>query len=104
MDPMTFWTALGVLVVIFGGIAGVIRKGDRDTMDIKVGDLSDKLNEVSKQVTEKAHKDEIIRIEARFDKEFDSVRAEQRTGFAEMRQDLKDLRVDLMSAIGKIAK
>ena len=104
MDPLTFWTALGVLVVLFGGIAGVIRKGDRDAMDIQVTDLDNRLKGIGNQMAEKAQREEVARIEARFEKDIADLRLDQKTGFAEIRQDIKDLRTDFMNAIERLIK
>ena len=95
MDPITIWTALGVLVIVGGGVIGLIRKGDSE----RIQKVEDTVSTLSTQVAEKAAKDELARVEARFEKEFESVRSEQRSGFAEIRQDLKDMRHELMTAI-----
>lgn len=99
MDPITIWTALGVIVVAAGGVYGLIRGSDKNDVDNRFISVESKVNNVMAQVADKAHKDEVVRIEARMDREFESVRVEQRTGFADLKQDIKDMHHDLMMAI-----
>ncbi|MDP4299917.1 hypothetical protein [Leptothrix discophora] len=99
MDPITIWTALGVIVVVAGGIINTLRSSDKAAIDNRFTSTEEKINAMERQLVEKAHKDEVARIEARMDKEFESVRAEQRSGFADLKQDIKDMRIELMAAI-----
>jgi outer membrane murein-binding lipoprotein Lpp len=93
MDLVTIWTALGVISVVAGGIITAVRNADAT----RIRAVESKLDKLERDTTEKAHKDEIARIETRFERDIADLRADQKNGFAEIRQDLKDFRNDMIA-------
>ena len=102
MEWITIWTALGsaaAVMAIIGAVMGVVRRSDRASIDERFGSFEKEMTAVNTQIVEMVHKDEVRRIEARFEKDIADLRTDQKTGFAEIRQDIKDMRTDLMMAI-----
>jgi hypothetical protein len=102
IDSVTLWTAagsIGTLAAIAGAIVGAIRKSDMTGYHERVTEVDSKVNALSNVVSEKAHKDEVRRIEARFEKDITDLRTDQKIGFSEVRNDIKDMRSDLMDAL-----
>ena len=102
MDYVAIWTAVGSVVgvlMLCGAIVGVIRKGDSMIYDDKINAVDAKVISLSVAVADKAHKDDVKRIEARFEKDITDLRADQKAGFAEIRGDIKDMRTAFLEAI-----
>lgn len=97
-DPITVWTALGVIVVAAGGVIGLVLKG----YDTRFSTMENKVDSVANQVAEKAHKDEVSRIEARFERDISDLRTEQRSGFDGIKQDLRDMESRFMTFIKQV--
>lgn len=86
-DPITIWTALGVLAVVIGGVAGVVRNGDNKRIEL----LESKVDKLGTDTAEKAHKDEVARIEARFEREISDLRYTMKNGFDRIDQKLDEM-------------
>lgn len=81
------------MTVAVGGIVGIIRQQETKRIEI----LEHTLDKVQTDIADKAHKDEVTRIETRFDRDIADLRQDQKNGFAEIRQDLKDFRNDMIA-------
>lgn len=107
MDWNTVWIAVGAVgtaIVGIGSLFGFIRRSDMASIDNRFGTVKDNMESINTQILEKAHKDEVRRIEDRFEKDIADLRTDQKTGFAEIRADIKDMRADLMAAIRDAVK
>lgn len=102
MDPITLWTALGVIVVIVGGIIGAIRKTDKDLMDTRFITLEGKVEGLATSTNTKLDKEEFFRFGDRIDKDIEQLRSEQKLGNDRLYSELKDFRVEVLEAIKEI--
>lgn len=125
MDWNLVWAGTGVFVATAAVIipwVSSIRQSDKNEMNEKLKEIDRTLeccprcadidaihdrfkavdksfDSVARQMADKAHKDELKRIEDRFERDIADLRTDQKAGFAEIRADIKDMRTDLMIAI-----
>jgi gas vesicle protein len=98
MEPMIIWTAViavvGVLTLA-GSVIGWVRKGDKESIDNRFNNAETMMTNITTQMVAKASKDELDKTVARFEKDISDLRLDQKTGFAEIKQDIKDLHSDI---------
>ena len=102
MDWNLIFTAVGQFVAIAVAVIAFVQRArakELDDMNEKFQSVDKRIDGVNREVSDKAHKDEVRRIEDRFEKDIADLRNDQKTGFAEIRNDIKDMRTDLMDAI-----
>jgi hypothetical protein len=102
MDPITLWTALGVITVVVGGIIGAIRKSDKDLADTRFVSLETKVSDLTTSTSAKLDKEEFFRFGDRIDKDIEQLRTEQKTGNDRLYAELKDFRLEVLEAIKEI--
>lgn len=78
MDPITIWTALGVIVVIAGSVIGAVRRGDKDGANVRFTNLENKMGQLDTKVD--------ALTQAKLDKEeFNRFVDQNRNGFEEIK-------------------
>ncbi|TDK63542.1 CCDC90 family protein [Sapientia aquatica] len=99
---MIIWTAIIAVVAVLtliGSVIGWIRKGDKESIDNRFISAETMMNNITTQMNVKASKDELDKTVARFEKDISELRSDQKNGFAEIRQDIKDLRIEILDVI-----
>jgi hypothetical protein len=113
IDWMLVWTGVMAIVAVVTLIVSVfswvmnrmrkadweIIKGMKSDSDQKIANLELRVADVYTMTTAKLDKHEHQLALQRIDKEIGDLRTDAKQGQAEIRQDIKDLRQDLMSAI-----
>lgn len=97
MDPITLWTAVGSITMVLtigGGVFNYIRNGDKAMYDSQFNSLTNEINQVKTEIVAKASKDELDKSVLRLERDIQTVRTEQKTGHAEIRGDIKDMRIE----------